>query len=116
MNTVFLYNISGAKAAGIKMLCRKMLFNCREVYPSEFGVPLGELPEEAKDLTEASGFTEAMLYLDIPHALVGLFLDQLKRKKLTVSLKAVRTETNIGFTSEELYRELRSEREALSKR
>ena len=47
--------------------------------------------------------------------MLNLFLDQLRRNKLIIPLKAIETETNIGFTSYELYRELFAEREAIMK-
>ena len=47
--------------------------------------------------------------------MLNLFLDQLRRNKLIIPLKAIETETNIGFTSYELYRELSAEREAIMK-
>ena len=47
--------------------------------------------------------------------MLNLFLDQLRRNKLIIPLKAIETETNFGFTSYELYRELSAEREAIMK-
>ena len=47
--------------------------------------------------------------------MLNLFLDQLRRKKLSVPLKAIQTDRNIGFTSRELYRELCAERDAIAR-
>ena len=42
-------------------------------------------------------------------------LPRLRRKKLSVPLKAIQTDRNIVFTSRELYRELCAEREAIAR-
>jgi hypothetical protein len=46
--------------------------------------------------------------------MLNIFLNQLKRQKTPVALKAIKTEANIGFTSYELYKELSEEHKALN--
>ena len=56
-----------------------------------------------------------MLYLsNFFGSMLNIFLNQLKRQKTPVALKAIKTEANIGFTSYELYKELCEEHKALN--
>lgn len=118
MSKVFLYNITGDKAVKIKLLCRKLYLTAQVVEPEAFGHKIAYLLGISDDNSVApdSGFTEEMLYLsNIPGPVMSIFLDQLRRKKIPVALKAIQTDTNISFTSYELYKELCEERTALSK-
>lgn len=117
MATVLLYNIEKSKAVKIKLLCRQFFLDAREVLKEDYGKKLSFLLGLSDDGTEEpfEDFSEEMLYLaDIPDSFLPLFLNQLKRKKAPVSLKAVKTDVNITFTSTQLYRELVSEREAIA--
>lgn len=100
------------------MLCRNFFIETQEVEKADFGKPiaalLGEATDEAAQAERSMDFDEEMLYFaDINGGFLSILLDQLRRKKLTVALKAVKTETNVRFTSYELYRELCAEREAI---
>ena len=119
MTEVLMYNIAGDKAIKIKLLCRKLNISAREVQKEDYGKKLGALLGESSDEGVAVGedFDDEMLYLaDFRGAMLDIFLNQLKRQKAQVALKAVRTQTNVGFTSCELHRELSAEREMLAKR
>lgn len=116
MTEVFLYNIQGAKAAKIKMLCHKLHIGARVIAPEDYGKKLSALLglSDGGCAQDAEPFTEEMLYLvDLPGAVFDIFLRELRRQKLGVALKAVKTETNLGFTSCELYREIAAERAAI---
>ena len=120
MAKILLYNCNPTKAAKLKMLCRNFFIETQEVEKADFGKPiaalLGEDAEEAAQAENGADFDEEMLYLaDINGGFLSILLDQLRRKKLNVALKAVKTETNVRFTSYELYRELSAEREAIQK-
>ena len=118
MSTILIYNLPPEKDAKVKMLCRKLGFASRTVEESEYGCSLGFLLGISQDDTVKDGtaFDEEMLYIaDLRGGMLNLFLDQLRRKKLSVPLKAIQTETNIGFSSTELYHELCAEREAIAK-
>ena len=118
MSEVLIYNLPPEKDAKVKMLCRKFGFASRSVERSEYGFTLGHLLGLSQDDTIRDGedFDEEMLYLsDIRGGMLNLFLDQLRRKKLSVPLKAIQTERNLGFTSRELYRELCAERDAIAR-
>ena len=118
MAKILMFNIESKKAAGIKLLCSGLGIGYHEVDRTEYGKPIGVLLGIAEnDGTKPdSDFDEEMLYLvDIGGDLLNALLYDLRRRKLGVGLKAVMTDTNIGFTSYELYRELSAEREAIQK-
>lgn len=117
MAAVLLYNIEKSKAVKIKLLCRQFFIEAREVPKEDFGKKISFILGLSDDGAEEAfaDFSEEMLYLaDIPEGFLGIFLDQLRRKKAPVSLKAVKTDVNINFTSAQLCRELVSEREAMA--
>lgn len=119
MAKVLLYNIEKSKAVKIKMLCRKLLVDTQEVQKEQFGLKLAELLRDADETSLNPGvdFDEEMLYFaDINGGFLSVLIDQLKKKKVPVALKAIKTETNVNFTSYELYSELTAERAALAKR
>lgn len=116
MSEVLIYNITGKKAAEIKLLCSQLGIAQRTVEAEDFGRPIGALLGLRSDdrVQEEAPFSDEMLYLiDIRGGMLDILLSQLRRRKLTVPLKAVMTETNLAFTSYELWRELSAEREAI---
>ena len=118
MSTILIYNLPPEKDAKVKMLCRKFGFDSRTVEKSEYGYTLGFLLGSSQDkaVRDNEDFDEEMLYIaDLHGGMLNLFLDQLRRKKLSVPLKAIQTEMNVGFSSTELYHELCAEREAIAK-
>ena len=118
MPEILLYHIEPQKTAQIKLLCSPLGITCRTVDPADYGRPIAVLlglsdSEENRPDTTIDG---EMLYLaDIQGDLLNILLYQLRKRKLTVALKAVKTETNLGFTSCELFRELSAEREAIQR-
>ena len=111
MAVVLMFNIKKSKAVKIKVLCRKFFM---EAFGCKISYLLGM--SEYREGAENSDFSEEMLYLaDINGGLLSVFLDQLKRKKASVGLKAVKTETNVNFTPYELYNEISAEREAIAR-
>lgn len=118
LSEILIYNLESKKDAKLKMLCRKMNIGTRSVEKNEYGFTLGCLLGISQDnsVREHEDFDEEMLYIaGLQGGMLHLFLDQLRRNKIIVPLKAVQTETNLGFTSYELYRELCAEREAFRK-
>lgn len=114
---ILVYNLSPQREAQLMMLCRKMCLEARTVEKHEYGYRLGYLLGLSDDDTKGDGgdFDGEMLYIaGRERAMMSVLLDQLRRKKLIIPLKAVQTDTNVGFTSAELYRELSAEREAIS--
>ena len=118
MGEILIYNLNDQADAKLKMLCRKMNIGSRTVDKAEYGYTLGYLLGLSDDGGQrpAEDFDEPMLYISgIYGGMLNLFLDQLRRNKLIIPLKAVQTESNLAFTSSELYRELCAEREAFKK-
>ena len=117
MSEVLLYNIEDKKELKIKMLCYKFNIGFRSVKKEEYGYKISYLLGLSADDSQAEGedFSDEMLLLCDIGGMLNLFLDQLRRQKTPVALKAVRTETNSAFTSYELYQELSAERAALQR-
>lgn len=118
MSEVLIYNLTPERDAKLKMLCRKFGIGSRSVDKSEYGYSLGYLLGITEDdaVKDGEDFDEEMLYIaGIRGGMLNLFIDQLRRQKLIIPLKAIQTDTNVGFTSRELYRELSAEREAIAK-
>ena len=118
MSKVLIYNLPPEKDAKVKTLCRKFGMDSRSVEKAEYGYTLGYLLGLSEDdaVKDGEDFEEEMLYIaDLRGGMLNLFLDQLRRKKLSVPLKAIQTEMNLGFTSRELYHELCAERDAIAK-
>ena len=118
MAKVLLYNIEAGKAVKIKMLCRKFFIDTQEVKKEQYGLKIAALLEETSDTAAMpdESFDEEMLYFaDINGGFLSILLDGLRKKKAQVALKAIKTDTNMNFTSVELYRELTAERAALAK-
>ena len=109
MTELFMYNLSGKKAIAIKNICRALNIGVREITPEEYGIRLGfilGLSDEEKT-GDSAIFSEEMLYLvGFPDGLLSVFLKLLRSKKCAVALKAIATETNLGYTSSELYKEI----------
>lgn len=117
MTEVLMYNIDDSKRLKIKLLCNKLNIRAREVEKSEFGLKISTLLglDDDKTVKPGSDFDGEMLYLsDFYGSMLNIFLNQLKRQKTPVALKAIKTEANIGFTSYELYKELCEEHKALN--
>ena len=118
MSMILIYNLKGEKDTKLKMLCRKMNIETKSVAKEEYGFNLGYLLGISQDRgdKEIVDFDDEMLYIAGLHGdFLNIFLSQLRRNKLIVPLKAVQTETNMSFSSCELYKELCAEREAIAK-
>ena len=114
MVTLLMYNITGSKAIEIKNICRGFGVHYREVLPGQYGVKLADLLGDESLMCEGGGFEDEMLYFaGFPDALLNIFLKLLRQRKCTVALKAVMTETNMNYTSTELYKEISAEHQAM---
>ena len=118
MAKVLLYNFTDPeRRRKVRLILRRLGLGCVEVAPEEQGHPLGLLlglegyaPGEA-----AAPFSGEMLVM---HALsreqFGALLEELRRSRVPVALKAVVTDTNIAWSSERLHRELAAEHAAMA--
>lgn len=118
MPELLMYNIEKRKSIEIKNLCRKLNIGYSDVEKSDYGLTLESLLGLSGNVStsEAVDFNEEMLLIvDFGDGLLNLFLSLLRKKKCTVELKAVLTETNKKFTSYELYNEISKEHKAMQK-
>ena len=121
MAQVLLYNITDReKLLKIKLSLLKLGVACREVGPEDFAHPVGYLlgreGHGPAPLPAAEAFTEEMLLMDgLGGPLFSAFLDSLRAQSAQVALKAVATEHNVHWSSQQLYRELRQEHMAMSR-
>lgn len=121
MAEILVYNIKDEqKLTGIRLCALKQGAETVVVYPEDFSKPLKSvLGLESVSSSDADApeklFEGEMLVM---HALdnrqFNSFLDSLRSFDISVPLKAVVTDTNISWSSEKLYRELSSERKAIS--
>ncbi len=118
--TVYLYNITGARARQIGMLCVRLGLTVRQVEPSRFGEKLGAIAgvpgyEIAGEPFGGEGFTDEMLVMkDFDNQTLDNFLKGFRSMKIpSVPLKAVLTPTNCDWTSVALHDEIRKEHEAV---
>ncbi len=117
MTEVLMYNIDDAKRLKIKLLCNKLNLSAREIDKTEFGLKISSLLgiDDDKTIAPDSDFDGEMLYLSgFYGSMLNIFLNQLKRQRTPVALKAIRTEANVNMTSFELYKELCAEHRAIN--
>ena len=113
-----LYNIGKEKLPKIKFILFKLGLSAREVFPAEFGNPIGYLAGlegfAASKAAPSESFSREMLVMcGLSSVQFSAFLNALRQNRCTVSLKAVLTETNAAWDSLRLQRELAAEHEAL---
>ena len=121
MKGVLLYNISAEKLKKIRVILLRLGLTGRVVRTEEFALPVGQLagldglsPAETAQEGAEEAFREEMLVMcDLPSSVFSAFLNALRQNRCTVALKAVLTETNAGWSSERLHRELAAEHEAM---
>ena len=102
----------------LSVLLLKSGIRWKAVAPEEYALPIGEIAKGSTAYTENAllqpAFTDELLLMnEFTQSQLNAFLDALRRSRISISLKAVVTETNARWTSEELYRELCAERNAL---
>lgn len=118
MPKLLMYNIEKRKSIELKNLCRKLNISYSDVDKSDYGLTLESLLGLSENNSKGEGedFNEEMLLLaDFGEGIFNLFLSLLRKKKCTVSLKAVLTDTNRKFTSYELFNEISAEHQAMQK-
>ncbi len=121
MKGVLLYNISADKLKKIRVILLRLGLQGRLVMEDEFALPVGLLagieglsPAESAQEDTGEAFREEMLVMcDLPSPVFSAFLKALRQNRCTVALKAVLTQTNAGWSSQRLHRELAAEHEAM---
>ena len=120
MKGVLLYNISADKLKKIRVILQPQPQGL-VVTEEEFALPVGQLagvdglsPAEKAQEDAEEAFREEMLVMcDLPSPVFSAFLNALRQNRCPVALKAVLTETNAGWSSVRLHRELAAEHEAM---
>ena len=120
---VLLYNISADKLKKIRVILLRLGLQGRVVMAEEFSLPVGQLaglqglsPAETAQDDAGEPFREEMLVMcDLPSPAFSAFLNALRQNRCPVALKAVLTQTNAGWSSARLHRELAAEHEAMQK-
>ena len=120
MTGVLLFNIGKEKLPKIKFILFKLGLSAREVFPAEFGHPIGYLAGlegfSASEAVPGESFSREMLVMcGLSSVQFSAFLNALRQNRCAVALKAVLTETNAAWDSLRLQRELAAEHEALQK-
>ena len=122
MARVLLYNLTEESR---RKKVKAALFRCgipsREVLPEEQGMRIGELlglqdgAWEKAELSETEPFREEMIVMhELTTGQFHGFLDGLRAQGIRIPLKAMTTETNIGWTAGQLRNELTAEAEAIA--
>ena len=118
MGEILLYNIpEGEKRRRITVALTRLGIRGRDVSAEEYGHPIGWLaglegfaPGEAE--AEPVG-AEMLVMAGLSGRQFSGFLEELRRQRAPVALKAVLTETNANWTPAALCRELMREHEAM---
>ena len=117
--TVLLYNINGARAQEITLLCKSCGLRAVCVMPSEFRETIGALlMKRDRDsriaVLEQPPFSDEMMVIASDGKTLDLLLAGFREKKLkSVALKAMVTAVNISWTSVVLYGHLKEEHERM---
>ena len=118
MALALLYNLTGDKAAKVRFALFKLGITPRPVAPEEYALPLGTLagiPDlPVPEAEEALPIGEMLVLYQVSDAQLDGLLAALRQARATVALKAVVTETNAGWSSARLYRELSAEHAAMA--
>lgn len=119
MPAILLYNLNGEKGRRIRGLCLRLRVRIQNVSPAEHGETLAALTgraERANVPCESPFADEMLVFVDFDNGLLNRFLEESRRAKCTVALKAVLTPTNLNWTSLQLCEEISRERAALQGR
>lgn len=114
---VLCYNLSGRKALQIKTACVKLGVAVRTIQPEDYNLPLGQLlkrPEYAdvQPTTQCPFSQEMLVFYQLTERQFDALLAQV-RAAGGIRLKAVATQTNLGWSSCTLYHELCAEHAAI---
>ncbi len=123
--TVLLYNLKGTKKGReIAMIFSYLGFRVRQVDKADYGLPIADLmagettadKEETGDADAGStaDFSDEMLVLDVARDdTLNKALYMMKKEHVMVDLKAVVTDNNRNWNSDQLHTEISKEHEAM---
>lgn len=115
--TVLLFNISDAKRGTVKLIAMRLGIQCVSVSRDKYGMPLESILsgiEQGPDCQSSEIPEEMAVLCNFSGVLFNRFLDELRRKKAGIALKAVLTDSNRSWSPGELYTELCRERDAIA--
>lgn len=120
MNNLLMYGIPAEKSRIIKAIALQHGFRIRVVKPEEAGLSVGALADLPGAASTGKGSikpieAEMLVLCNVPQASFHSFLSQLRAKEVPVTLKAVVTEHNKGWTLSRLYENLEEEHRAMMK-
>ena len=118
MYDLLMYRIPPEKSRIIKAIALRHGFRIRVVRPEETGISVGSLADIPGTAQAGKGsaepFGDEMLVLcNVPQDAFHSFLAQLRAKEVPVTLKAVVTEHNTGWTFARLHENLVEEHRAM---
>ena len=115
MPILLTFNLSPEKRAAV-VAAAPFACRCIAVTPESFGAALGDLTEARRFFAPvAAPFTEELLVMaGLNDKQLDALLLALRRKGVTLPLKAVLTPTNARWTAQALYEELCRERAAFA--
>lgn len=118
MYNLLMYRIPQEKSRIIKAIALRHGFRIRVVKPEEAGASVGALADIPGAAQAGKGsaepFEDEMLVLcNVPQDSFHSFLAQLRAKEVPVTLKAVVTEHNMGWTFARLHENLVEEHRAM---
>lgn len=121
MTNVLLFNLSEGKRQRVERILALLGLCSRVVKQAEFGEPIGRLAGVPGAEKFKPGFPEAfsdeMLVLyNIPEERFQLLLRGLRENDAAVSLKAMITPNNAGWTAGKLHREIAAEHKAMAEK
>lgn len=112
------YRVPAKRAARLRVIAMRLGVQVRPVEKWEYLQPIGCFTGELsgyESFYDGEGFSDEMLVMAyFPQSLFSRFLQELRAARLVIALKCVLTETNRGWNSLELHRELCAERDALA--
>ncbi len=120
MGTVLIFGMNVFKSAQIVELCRTLGLETKLVSREQESMPLGALlglsGVQADQKRKSEPVAEEMLvFHGIEDATMNALLKQLRTQGLGVALKSVVTPTNVRWTAQQLFAEVRREHEAFAK-
>lgn len=115
--TVLLYNCSGSQWTKLRQIYMMLRIRIQSVEPNQYGLRLENLLAHSQETAEVDEiFTEPMMvFCHMDGSKLDHLLTTMRRAGLPrIALKAMLTSTNLTWTSQQLWTELRREHEAMT--
>ena len=119
---ILAYNFSGDRLSGVKRSAVAVRAAVKAVEPESFGERIGFLAElpgfESEAKAPEGGFTEEMLLMSgFDSGDIDMLIKSLRKYGVgRVALKAIVTETNINWSSIDLYEAVKADHEEMQRR